>query len=566
MKNMRHFLLFCLFTISLSTLYGQTQRMVLIEEATNASCGPCAAQNPAFDVLLNQNRDKLTAIKYHWYFPGFDPMYNHNTVENLARVAYYGINGVPTAMIDGVIENRAGFGYPGSPAGYNQAIINEYAAVPSPFEIDMYHRLSANEDSIFVTMRIRATENFSGSLKAQIVVVEKHINFTTPPGSNGEKNFSDVMKKMLPDHLGTNLPVSWQSGDYLIINQSWKLQNIYNMDELGVVGFIQSSLNKSVKQAANSSTEQFLPYYNIDASLTKISNLTETNCMGKITPKVVLANFGQEPLTSVDIIYHVNGQNQQTYNWTGNLSYLSSQEIELPEVNFSVLAANEAIVFLANPNGTNDQFLQNDTISKTFNAAVVTPNTVKLMLKLDTNPQETTWEVTNSEGSILFSGGPYTQAGALIQETFVFDESDCHVFTIHDSGNNGLAVPGFFALFYGGNNQIASGTSFGSMAVAQFDVDATVGFEELSKPVEISVYPNPVVNQGFISFTLLENNPVTIEIFNSIGQLVNKNEKGMMNPGMYDFELETKGLNKGVYFVKVNIGADQVTKKFTIIN
>jgi len=563
---MRHFLLFCLFTISLSALYGQTQRMVLIEEATNASCGPCAAQNPAFDVLLNQNRDKLTAIKYHWYFPGFDPMYNHNTVENLARVAYYGINGVPTAMIDGVIENRAGFGYPGSPAGYNQAIINEYAAVPSPFEIDMYHRLSANEDSIFVTMRIRATENFSGSLKAQIVVVEKHINFTTPPGSNGEKNFSDVMKKMLPDHLGTNLPVSWQSGDYMIINQSWKLQNIYNMDELGVVGFIQSSLNKSVKQAANSSTEQFLPYYSIDASLTKISNLTETNCMGKITPKVVLANFGQEPLTSVDIIYHVNSQNQQTYNWTGNLSYLSSEEIELPEVNFSVLAANEAIVFLANPNGTNDQFLQNDTISKTFNAAVVTPNTVKLMLKLDTNPQETTWEVTNSEGSILFSGGPYTQAGALIQETFVFDESDCHVFTIHDSGNNGLAVPGFFALFYGGNNQIVSGTSFGSMAVAQFDVDATVGFEELSKPVEISVYPNPVVNQGFISFTLLENNPVTIEIFNSVGQLVSKNEKGMMNPGMYDFELEAKGLNKGVYFVKVNIGADQVTKKFTIIN
>jgi len=566
MKNMRHFLLFCLFTISLSTLYGQTQRMVLIEEATNASCGPCAAQNPAFDVLLNQNRDKLTAIKYHWYFPGFDPMYNHNTVENLARVAYYGINGVPTAMIDGVIENRAGFGYPGSPAGYNQAIINEYAAVPSSFEIDMYHRLSANEDSIFVTMRIRATENFSGSLKAQIVVVEKHINFTTPPGSNGEKNFSDVMKKMLPDHLGTNLPVSWQSGDYMIINQSWKLQNIYNMDELGVVGFIQSSLNKSVKQAANSSTEQFLPYYSIDASLTKISNLSETNCMGKIVPKVVLSNLGPTTLTSVDINFRVNAESTQTYNWSGNLDYTHSLEIELPEINFTVSPVNEVVVFLSNPNGTVDEFHQNDTITKAFNAAVVTPNEVKLMLKLDNNPQETTWDIVNSNGTILFSGGPYTQAGALIQETFQFTESDCHIFTIYDVGGNGLAVPGFFALFYNGSNQIILGTNFGSKATAQFDVDATVGFEELSKPVEISVYPNPVVNQGFISFTLLENNPVTIEIYNSVGQLVSKNEKGMMNPGMYDFELETKGLNKGVYFVKVNIGAEQVTKKFTIIN
>jgi hypothetical protein len=65
MKNMKHFFLFCLFTISFNLLFGQTQRLVLIEEATNASCGPCASQNPAFDALLNQNRDKLTAIKYH---------------------------------------------------------------------------------------------------------------------------------------------------------------------------------------------------------------------------------------------------------------------------------------------------------------------------------------------------------------------------------------------------------------------------------------------------------------------------------------------------------------------
>ena len=566
MKIMRHFFLFFLFSISFTMLSGQTQRLILIEEATNASCGPCAAQNPAFDLLLNQNRDKLTAIKYHWYFPGYDPMHNHNTVENLARVAYYGINGVPTAMIDGVIENRSGFGYPGSPAGYNQTIINEYAAVTSPFEIDMFHRLSVNEDSIFVTMRIRAAENVSGSFKAQIVVIEKHINFATPPGSNGEKNFSDVMKKMLPDHLGTNLPNSWQSGDYMIITHSWKLQNIYNMDELGVVGFIQNTINKSIKQAANSSIEMFAPYYDTDASLTKISNLSETNCMGKIIPKVVLANFGQNPLTSVDIIYHVNGQNPENYSWTGNLTYLASEEITLPEISFSVNAANEAVVYLLNPNGTTDQFLQNDTISKTFNAAVVTPNAVKLMLKLDTNPQETTWEITNSVGAILFSGGPYTQSGALIQETFVFEESDCHIFTIHDSGNNGLAIPGFFALFYGGNIQIISGTSFGSMAFSQFDVDATVAVEEFEKPVEISVYPNPVINQGFVSFSLLESKSVTIEIFNSVGQLINKTDKGMMNPGIYDFELATKGLDKGVYFVKVNIGQDQITEKFTVIN
>jgi len=561
----KHILLFCLLTSFFFTGYGQTQRLVLIEEATNASCGPCASQNPGFDALLNQNRDKLTAIKYHWYYPGYDPMYNHNTVENLARVAYYGINGVPTAMIDGVIENRTGFSYPGSPAGYNQTIINEYSVVPSPFEIDMYHRLSANNDSIYVTMRIRAAEDISGSFKAQMAVVEKHIDFTAPPGTNGEKDFLDVMKKMLPDHLGTTLPVSWKSGDYLILSQSWKLQNIYNMSELGVVGFIQNATNKSIKQAANSSTEMFVPYYDTDVALTKISNLTETNCMGKIVPRVVLSNFGVNPLTSVDIVYHVNGENPQTYNWTGNLGFLGSQEIELPEISFSVIPANQAVVYITNPNGTVDDFHQNDTIVKSFNAAVVTPNEVKLMLKLDSNPQETTWDVSNSGGTVVFSGGPYTQANALIQETFQFTESDCYIFTIYDAGGDGLAIPGFFALFYGGNNQIISGTAFGSKALAQFEADATVGFESLSKPIDITVYPNPVNEKGFVNFTLLENKPVTLEILNSLGQSIKKIDEGEVNPGNYNLEFAAADLNQGIYFLKVSIGHDHILKKITVI-
>ncbi|NTV84107.1 MAG: hypothetical protein HGA23_07395, partial [Bacteroidales bacterium] len=217
---------------------AQSARMVLIEEATNASCGPCASQNPAFDILLNQNRDVLTAIKYHWYFPGYDPMHNHNTVENNARVAYYGINGVPTAAIDGDIPTGPTFGYPGGPHGYTQALIDEYAAIPSPFNLSLSHRISDDNDSIYIDMMIEATEAVSGELLAHMVVVEKHINFATPPGSNGEKNFLDVMKKMVPDQNGTALP-SFQPGDYMILQGVWKLANIYNINEVGVVGFIQ---------------------------------------------------------------------------------------------------------------------------------------------------------------------------------------------------------------------------------------------------------------------------------------------------------------------------------------
>ena len=59
----RSFLLLSVILLLNVLLFGQAQRRVLIEEATNASCGPCAAQNPAFDALLNQNREHIAVVK-----------------------------------------------------------------------------------------------------------------------------------------------------------------------------------------------------------------------------------------------------------------------------------------------------------------------------------------------------------------------------------------------------------------------------------------------------------------------------------------------------------------------
>ena len=43
-----------LFAAAANVSYAQTARVTLIEEATNASCGPCAAQNPTFQAYLMQ--------------------------------------------------------------------------------------------------------------------------------------------------------------------------------------------------------------------------------------------------------------------------------------------------------------------------------------------------------------------------------------------------------------------------------------------------------------------------------------------------------------------------------
>jgi len=562
---MKKFYLLILLVVGLAFFsQAQSVRLVLIEEATNASCGPCASQNPAFDILLNQNRDKLTAIKYHWYFPGYDPMHNHNTVENNARVAYYGINGVPTACIDGDIPNGPTFGYPGGPHGYTQALIDEYAANPSPFNISLSHRVSPDQDSIYIDMMIEATAAVSGNLVAQMVVVEKHIHFASPPGSNGEKDFLDVMKKMVPDQNGTPLPSSFQPGDYLILQGSWHLQNIYDMDELGVVGFIQNNSSKDVHQAGNSSTDPLTPLYNNEVNLTGISNISETNCLGAIEPKITIRNNGANPLTNVDIYYRLNDETTYTYPWSGNLGFLESAEVILPQTGFEILDENNFYAYSVNPNGSPDEYTKNDTLIQMFERAMITPLTVKLMMRTDANPQQNTWEILNSVGEVVYSGGPYANPTTIYQETFQLEDVECYIFKIYDSGGDGLTIPGFYALYYGSNNYIKSGTTFGSVDSAYFEVNTQVGITEKEGETNVNIYPNPATSFINLYFFIGTNEKVSIAVYDLVGHQIKTEDPGLLSAGPQEIRIATDDIKPGLYLVQTTIGGKIFTGKLTV--
>lgn len=86
------------------------QRLVLLEHFTQASCAPCAVQNPALKVILDANPDKIVAIKYQTSWPGVDPMNAANPTDVAARVQYYTVTGVPNSVMDGNF-------YKGAPSG-----------------------------------------------------------------------------------------------------------------------------------------------------------------------------------------------------------------------------------------------------------------------------------------------------------------------------------------------------------------------------------------------------------------------------------------------------------------
>ncbi len=543
---------------------AQNQRLVLAEEFTNASCGPCAAQNPAFDALLNANPTKITAVKYHTNWPGVDPMNAHNPQDIAARVTYYSVSGVPYCRLDGVAVT--GSSYVGAPSNLNQAKIDAEFAITSPLLMQLQANLNPAQDSIFVTLLVHATQAVTGTLVAHIAVIEKHINFVSAPGGNGEKNFSNVVVKLVPGKNGTSIGSSMNAGDYKLLKYAWALPSwIYNKNELAAVAFVQNNANKAVIQAANSSVNAITPVYANDATVTAITNIPKTMCTSSLSPVVTIQNNGTQPLTSLQIAYSVNGGTVSTFAWTGNLNALQSVPVSLPAISFGLNTNNTVTVTLSSPNGQSDNYPANDVATASFQRAPLAAKPLSLRLKTDNNPAQTTWTVKTAAGALIAQGGPYTQALTETIIPIVVPGDDCYVFEMNDAAGNGICCTsgyGYYQLSDSTGNVIAEGDEFGAAVVHAFEVGVSA-IQELNPLTQLEVYPNPVQNQLAVKFSL--NTPETCEIsvFDAMGSRVYSSGNFNGNAGSNLFSFDLGSLSAGMYLLTLKAGSGELSLKLT---
>ena len=343
-----------LFSLKIS---AQNERILLFECFTNASCGPCASQNPALDALINANTDRIAAIKYHMNWPGAnDPMYLHNPADNNARRSVYNINSVPHTVVDGTR-------YSNLPSGINQNTINQWLTSTSPFDMRLSYEVDEAANTITVHGTGRASESVPGTTKLYVGVIEREIHYNSAPGSNGERDFYSVMKKLLPSSSGINLG-NIEAGSYFAYNLTWELENVYNNDQLDAIAWLQNPDTKVVHQAVKSS-QNMEPYYANEIEVSNITNVKGMNCSGIANPLVLLTNFGSNVLTSTELEVIVNGESVKTVNWTGNMATFASETVDLGEISFPVKEENTLEVRANNVNGVDDDVFSNNTA--TFN-------------------------------------------------------------------------------------------------------------------------------------------------------------------------------------------------------
>jgi hypothetical protein len=220
-------------------------RLVLLEHFTSVNCGPCPEANEVINgVLEDLGNDKVIGIEYHPW-PA-DPFYDAASTENIARNNYYGVTSIPVLFVGGLASPDP---------NDSLAIVGAVEArseITPPVAVTVTDTVVGQSWSGTATL-IGLEDVVSSDLRGFFVVLEREIHMAQAPGTNGEKDFYYVMRKILPDPAGEVLNIS--SGDTLTIHGETDLHPDSAPDQIYAVYFLQDYLGKEVIQAGTTLPE-----------------------------------------------------------------------------------------------------------------------------------------------------------------------------------------------------------------------------------------------------------------------------------------------------------------------
>lgn len=540
--------LFCL----VAALFGQGKKVVLVEEFTNTGCGPCAKVNPALDSTLNVKLGDAISIKYHVNWPDRnDPMYLQNSVDAGVRTAYYSVSGVPFIAIDGT----------GKESSQVSVYIDERKKMEQAFEIGVTYSISESK-LLTVNSTITASEAVSGeNLRFFAVVIEEDIEFEKA-ASNGEKEFFNVMRKMLPNAQGFALPSQITKGQQFTTTDTWQIEDnsFYKIEEMAIVAFIQDISSKNVWQAfyfpkVNNSVDE--------ASVIVAEDMPHRICVPEFSANVMVRNNGSNLLTSCKLNVDINGSIKQI-PWSGSLKSLESEMMNtglLTDFELIQGGINDVKMWLTDINGTAKT--STEYVNK-FRSSLSAEGQVELLIFTDKKPTETSWKVLNSKGETIDEGGNYTEERKTYKEMVNFKIDDCYRVVFYDTGGDGICCAngnGYIKLTQmntdGTSKEIYKGYYSGSEFTVSFNMANVipVSVSEVGNKT-LKVYPNP--SNGRFTIDIATESDFTASVYDYSGKLVKQIK-------MTDNELNLTDLPNGVYAVQF-ISKDIISTNKIIIN
>jgi hypothetical protein len=410
---------------------------------------------------------------------------------------------------------------------------------------------SINVQNNILTVHVEGYYTGSSPIATNKLNVALLQNNTKGPQTGGnagnEYNHQHRLVHMITGQWGEDITTT-TLGTFVDRTYTYTVPTNYNgvpvdIAELEIVAFMTETQQKII--TGNGSKPTYTGIVGNDVNLKSISPIG-SQCINSIGPKVKIQNISQNPLTSVNITYDINSGTSQVYNWTGNLGVMQTQEVQLPAYTYGVQATN--VVTVSVPGDAN---LANNSVNTSFNKSVETTNTLTLSIQTDGWGSECTWNIKNSSGTTVQSGGPYGN-NSTYNVPVSLSTSDCYTFNLLDSYGDG----GGPATLVDSNNVTVYSTSggYGSGASRPF---ATGGFLN-AKTLTLEgfvMYPNPT--DGILNIGTPSN--VDISISDVTGKTV-YTDKNIGDNASIDLSF----LHSGIYFAKIKSELGERNEKIII--
>jgi len=600
---------------------GQSQRTLLFEEFTQASCPPCEASNPLLHDIIEANVEKIVQIRYQTSWPGVDPMNADNPVEVQERVDYYGVSGVPSLHMDGSVPTQGTF-----PQLVTQNEVDAQYAVESPILVNVKHLLAGNLASanVNVTVTNEGTTDYAGGM-LRVAFTEEAITWDAPPGSTSITVFEAVMKSFVTGTAGIEIPTI-AAGDSWTMN--WAEANIpftiYDARTIGVVAFVQDDATQAIHNADYSEPLTLTGDY-ADIAIYEVNNTNDNLCDREYTPSLGVANIGPIAADSYAANFYVNGELMESIEVTEELGIGSLNTVEFSPV--SLPEYTSIITYAVIPSSGSDQ-----VVSGFISDFEYTP-TGEIERDLLANNIPTQTLVINGEEIMAFPYGAYAGSQSSLRVNFygwnpavmrptgdlvigdkiavgpsykmTFDYS----FTTYQGSADRMEVQistdcgaSFTTLWDKAGSELATapevnGAPFvptpsqwrseeidlsiyeGQEVIIRYfftsgwsdmlyldnvNVAGLSDINDLTVDESITVFPNPASEQLRVNLTLNESETVNYTLINSLGQVAVQNSLGTAKT--YNESIDVSSLESGTYLLNLQIGDRQVVQRVQIIH
>lgn len=616
MKKLLFLMLMVSFVIIQMNKADAGDRKVLIERFTSSTCGPCASNNPSLDAFLSSaDPNKVVSISYHmnWPPPGNDPMYLINPNDNNARRTIYGVNAIPNWWFDGAVN------LVGGNISQIQNAFNSRTDILSPVTIIV------TENVVGTNVTVKADIYCEGLIAVptvyiHIAVLEKLVQYSSPPGTNGETQFHDVMRKLV---TGTNgVAVNLLPGAKTTVQFSYELDPTWNESQVRNLVFVQSTPTEILN--VSYATENFNLYSapgfrtinqgqagneNFKVYIPSVAN--GYNSPVSFTSEVIPANAG------INVQFP---QGHSINNFPDSLSVNVSSTSSVPTGEYKIVLTG------TNTNGIVHKTIVNYLVGKNY-ISVGTTRTNSLAFKVDNLNY-------NSARAFLWDIGSTHTLEAVSPQTFgnvryIFSNwsnggSQSHTITIGTSVTDyrasfrvqyrvlgavqpvGLPVtlPGANTYYDSASAQTVSlsalqaqfegrtyyfqrwegtgsGSYSGSNPVANITMNGFVYQKAIFDTINVGIsnynslipdefalyqnYPNPFNPSTNIKFDIARSSMTSIKVYDMLGKEVMNPVNQVLNAGSYQFDFNASGLPSGIYYYRIQTEYFNDVKKMMLI-